>query len=91
MRVLLDNAAQHGAGPVTVTARDAGGVLALDVADRGPGLPDDAAEVFTTTRREGHGIGLGLARTLAEASGGRLVAAHRPGGGATFTLLVPNS
>jgi signal transduction histidine kinase len=91
MRVLLDNATQHGAGPVTVTARDAGGVLALDVADRGPGLPADAAEVFTSTRREGHGIGLGLARTLAEASGGRLVAAHRPGGGATFTLLVPNS
>jgi signal transduction histidine kinase len=90
MRVLLDNATQHGEGPVTVAARDAGGVLALDVADRGPGLPEDAAEVFTTARREGHGIGLGLARTLAEASGGRLVAAHRPGGGATFTLLVPN-
>ncbi|MEU4674522.1 ATP-binding protein [Amycolatopsis sp. NPDC023774] len=38
MTVLLYNALRHGAGKVTVTARDAGDVLAVDVADEGEGI-----------------------------------------------------
>jgi signal transduction histidine kinase len=88
LTVLVDNAVAHGAGTVTVTARDAGGALAVDVADEGIGV-DPEQEVFA--RRpdpdSGHGIGLALARSLAEGEGGRLwLSAPAP---PTFTLLLP--
>jgi signal transduction histidine kinase len=89
--VLIANAHRHGAGPVTLTARAVGSGLALDVTDEGPGFdrPDD---IFTrrTPDREGHGLGLVLARSLAEAEGGRLTitrAAPQP----TLTLHLPAS
>lgn len=82
--VLLDNAATHGRGTVTVLARDAGDALAIDVADEGPDLGE--TDPFATTPT-GHGIGLRLARGLAEAEGGRL-RLSRPDP-PTFTLLLP--
>jgi len=82
--VLLDNAATHGRGTVTVLARDAGDALAIDVADEGPDLGE--TDPFATTPT-GHGIGLRLARSLAEAEGGRL-RLSRPDP-PTFTLLLP--
>ncbi|WP_410615749.1 sensor histidine kinase [Amycolatopsis sp. lyj-109] len=82
--VLLDNAATHGRGTVTVLARDAGDALAIDVADEGPDLGE--TDPFATTPT-GHGIGLRLARGLAEAEGGRL-RLSRPAP-PTFTLLLP--
>ncbi|WP_275295165.1 HAMP domain-containing sensor histidine kinase [Amycolatopsis sp. La24] len=88
LSVLLDNAARHGSGTVAVVARDAGGVLAVDVGDEGPGLPD-GVDVFRrrAAGARGTGIGLALARRLAEVEGGRLrVNRPRP---AVFTLLLP--
>jgi signal transduction histidine kinase len=86
--VLLDNAVTHGRGTVTLTVRDAGGAVALDVTDEGPGVPD--GEQLFTRRAEstsGHGIGLSLARTLAEAEGGRLrLSRPKP---PVFSLLLP--
>ncbi|MEV6830767.1 HAMP domain-containing sensor histidine kinase [Amycolatopsis sp. NPDC051102] len=82
--VLLDNAATHGRGTVTVVARDAGDALAIDVADEGPDLGE--TDPFATAPT-GHGIGLRLARSLAEAEGGRL-RLSRPAP-PTFTLLLP--
>ncbi|QKV79004.1 HAMP domain-containing sensor histidine kinase [Amycolatopsis sp. Hca4] len=82
--VLLDNAATHGRGTVTVVARDAGDALAIDVTDEGPDLGE--TDPFATTP-SGHGIGLRLARGLAEAEGGRLrLSRPEP---PTFTLLLP--
>ncbi|WP_326564944.1 HAMP domain-containing sensor histidine kinase [Amycolatopsis rhabdoformis] len=87
LAVLLDNAITHGRGQVTVVARDAGAALAIDVTDAGPDLGD--LDPFTLARSAppGHGIGLRLARSLAEAEGGRLrlSSPHPP----TFTLLLP--
>jgi signal transduction histidine kinase len=88
--VLLANATRHGAGAVTVTARDADTAIAVDVADEGAGVRVPAGELFRrrADRTAGHGIGLALARALAEAEGGRLVltrAAPAP----VFTLLLP--
>ncbi|MDX6352887.1 MAG: hypothetical protein QOF84_7677 [Streptomyces sp.] len=79
--VLLANAAVHGQGAVTIRARDAAGVLAVDVEDEGPGLPDDR-DLFDRRRPlpgtpNGHGIGLALARSLVEAEGGRLFVSRR--------------
>ena len=76
--VLVANAATHGRGEVLVRVRDAAGVPAIDVEDEGSGIPE-GLEVFD--RRcpgaLGHGIGLALARSLAEAEGGRLLLARR--------------
>lgn len=87
--VLLDNAAEHGAGAVTVTGRDVGTrALAVDVRDEGPGVGEDV-DLFRRRQspEEGHGIGLALARRLAEAEGGRLSLTRRSP--TTFTLLLP--
>jgi signal transduction histidine kinase len=86
--VLIDNAYRHGRGTVTVTVRDADDALAIDVADEGPAITVDAQELFgRTTSDSGNGIGLPLARRLAEAEGGRLVLSSASP--VRFTLLVP--
>jgi len=72
--VLIANAYRHGAGAVTLTARDVEGWLALDVADEGPGFGDFGEEAFArrASPGEGLGIGLSLGRSLAVAEGGAL-------------------
>jgi signal transduction histidine kinase len=88
LAVLLDNADRHGTGAVTVTVRETGDALAIDVADEGPGVRDtEGLFVRRSPKADGHGIGLALARSLAEAEGGRLILSHPLP--ATFTLLLP--
>jgi len=89
LTVLLDNAAIHGSGTVSVAVRNAADALAIDVSDEGTGITAPEPELFTRRSRlaDGHGIGLALARSLAEAEGGRLrLTQPAP---PTFTLLVP--
>ncbi|MCU1487381.1 MAG: histidine kinase [Actinomycetia bacterium] len=75
--VLLDNAVIHGDGTVRLTVRPAGAGVIVEVGDEGAGIPDPAT-VFRRRAGEatGHGIGLALARSLAEAQGGRLLLSH---------------
>ncbi|MCW2944475.1 MAG: Signal transduction histidine kinase [Actinoallomurus sp.] len=87
VHVLVDNAATHGKPPITVSALDVGTGLAIEVTDRGAGIPD-GVDVFRAPA-DGHGIGLALARSLAEAEGGRLVI-RRPSP-PVFSLLLPAS
>lgn len=87
LNVLVDNAVTHGKPPITVSAVDVGSGLAIEVGDMGPGIPD-GFDVFRAPS-EGHGIGLALARSLAEAEGGRLVI-RRPSP-PVFSLLLPTS
>ena len=89
LAVLVDNAVTHGAGTVSVSVREAAGAVAIDVSDEGPGVNEPESLVFArrADRRDGHGIGLALARRLAEAEQGRLgLTCSAP---AVFTLLLP--
>ncbi|GAB1513119.1 HAMP domain-containing sensor histidine kinase [Actinophytocola sp. KF-1] len=82
--VLLDNALRHGQGTVTVAARGPGSAVAVDVTDEGPGPSGDP---FAGMREADHGLGLPLARRLAEAESGRLwLAVAAP---PTFTVVLP--
>jgi signal transduction histidine kinase len=88
--VLVDNAATHGRGRISVEAVDLGTALSIEVSDEGAGITD-GEDVFTrrTINGEGHGIGLPLARSLAEAEGGRLLL-RRPMP-PVFALLLPGT
>lgn len=65
----------------------------LSVADTGPGVPADVRlhvfEPTFSTKRHGHGLGLALARKIAELHGGELECADNPGGGAIFRFIMP--
>ncbi len=69
----------------------------ISVADSGPGIPEPILRQlfsrFTTTKREGGGMGIGLSisKRIIEAHGGTLTAENRPGGGAAFRFTLPTS
>ena len=85
--VLLDNAVRHGSGAVTVQARPLGSAVAIDVRDEGAGITAVMEDVFRRGAGAQHGIGLALARELAESLGGRLLLSRRTP--PTFTLTLP--
>jgi signal transduction histidine kinase len=89
LNVLIDNSLRHGRGAITVSVRHLTGGVAVDVADEGASVDLlDAERIFTRghTGGDGDGIGLAVARSIAEAEGGRLVLTkHRP---TTFSLLL---
>ena len=91
VRPLLDNAVTHGSGTPRVEVTREGRTIVIAVVDDGPGVPaDDLETVFTpghTTSAEGSGLGLALARRMARAVGGDLVACPGPGG--RFEVRVP--
>ena len=66
------------------------GNIVIEVADNGPGIPDENLRKifvpFFTTKEDGSGVGLALARQVMTAHGGFVRVAHNDGGGAIFTL-----
>jgi two-component system sensor kinase FixL len=74
------------------TAPEAGDMIAIDVADTGPGIaPEIAPKLFmpfVTTKRQGMGIGLSISRTIIEAHGGQLTVRPNPGGGTVFRFTL---
>jgi two-component system sensor kinase FixL len=77
------------------TERDGDGAVRARVRDFGTGLPADIPERvfdrFFSTKREGMGIGLFIARSIVVAHGGTLWAENAEGGGAQFWLRLPAS
>jgi two-component system, NtrC family, nitrogen regulation sensor histidine kinase NtrY len=71
-------------------ARDLDGRIVIQVADNGPGIPADQREKvfvpFFTTKRQGSGVGLTLARQIAILHGGTVAISETRGGGATVSL-----
>lgn len=98
---LLSNALRHtpDGGRVALSWHKSGDWVEIQVRDSGPGIPPGALEkIFerfyradrSRSRLEGGaGLGLAIARQLALAHGGDLVAANHPQGGALFTLRLP--
>lgn len=98
---LVDNAIKHSpAGEmISITLRDFQGRIAIDVQDRGPGIPsEDHAKIFerfyrrgSELRRETKGIGIGLTlvKQIMEDQGGTVELESSPGRGSRFTLLLP--
>jgi signal transduction histidine kinase/ActR/RegA family two-component response regulator len=100
---LISNAVKynHRDGSITISCgAEAGGQARIVVTDTGPGLaPEDLERIFVAFERlgaeqtevEGTGIGLPLARALAEAMGGHLAASSVLGQGAAFTVSLPRA
>jgi signal transduction histidine kinase len=75
LAALIENSLMHGGGTVAVRTRVTGNQAVIEVTDEGPGIPADlGARIFerTISGRNSTGIGLAVARDLAEADGGRL-------------------
>ncbi|WP_029353729.1 ATP-binding protein [Bosea sp. 117] len=95
---LIDNAVAYG-GCADVSVVAQGDRLELRVEDRGPGVPPGEREhIFEPFRRleasrnrrhGGAGLGLAIARQLAQSYGGELTVGEREGGGARFVLALP--
>jgi signal transduction histidine kinase len=93
---LVDNAVAHSPPGmvVVVSATQADGLLRLAVTDRGEGIPGERLELVLEpgvrfADRPGQGIGLAVARAIAEAHGGALELESAPGRGSVFTLVLP--
>ncbi|MCG8447960.1 MAG: ATP-binding protein [Pirellulales bacterium] len=80
-------------GELVITSFDSPSGFELEVADSGPGLDRQqmqrASGPFFTTKTGGAGWGLAIVHRIAEAHGGRVIAANCPEGGAAFTIQLP--
>ena len=92
---LVQNAmqAQDGDGSVRVAARPVGDMVEVVVEDEGPGIPEDLRErvfePFYTTRQQGSGLGLSIARELTERNGGSLDIVSRDPRGTAIVMRWP--
>jgi two-component system sensor histidine kinase KdpD len=98
---VVENALRHQPPPgrVRVSTSGLGGRTQVRVVDSGPGVPEEAREqIFLPFQRHGDapagdgvGLGLAVARGLAEAMGGEVSAEETPGGGLTMVIELPSA
>lgn len=99
VQALLSNAVKHTEGTIEVRVTRHGDRAHVEVRDEGPGIaPADHERIFQRFTRLGHhltratqgsGLGLSIARNLAERLGGDISIDSEPGRGAVFTLSLP--
>jgi two-component system OmpR family sensor kinase len=98
---LIENAVKYSptGGTVEVRVGAVDGTHTVSVSDEGPGIAaadqelifEKFGRVAGEDAKPGTGLGLYIARSIAEAHGGTLDVASAPGQGATFTLRLPNA
>jgi len=98
---LINNAIKYGGDDrwIGIRAYVAAAELAIDVSDRGLGIPPaEQSRIFEPFYRgsevvaaqiHGNGLGLSLVRRIVESHGGRISVASRPNEGATFSIRLP--
>ena len=96
---LMINAWRHSPPqtPIEITTSSDDQLCTVEVADRGPGIPEgEQANLFKrfyrgtqSVDKPGTGLGLYLVKTIAERHGGEVCAKARKGGGTVFTLTLP--
>jgi two-component system sensor histidine kinase KdpD len=96
---LLDNALKYtpDGSPIEISVGVEKGRLAVTVADRGPGIPEeDLPRLFEKFYRgpqkehkSGAGLGLSICKGFIDIHGGIITASNRPGGGSTFRFTIP--
>lgn len=95
--VLLDNAVKHTQGDIAVRVQPEGRMVKLAVQDSGPGISPEVLErIFerfdrgeTDNGADGFGLGLPIAKALAEGQGGSIAIESEVGQGSTVTVLLP--
>jgi signal transduction histidine kinase len=95
---LIDNGVAYGGG-VEISATRAGDRAEIRIADRGPGLPERQLEAMFQPFERGEpsrnrttggiGLGLSIARAIAQEHGGSLILAYRAGGGLEAICSLP--
>ncbi len=92
---LIRNAHESGSASAEVTLKVTKQPIAIsiEVSDRGAGMTEtvlaQALLPFYSTKKGGTGLGLALVREIAEAHGGKVSLANRPGGGLSVTMTLP--
>jgi two-component system, OmpR family, sensor kinase len=99
--ILVDNAVKYTpeGGKVMVRVREGDGQVELEVSDTGIGIPDAQLPLIferfyrgdPSRTTSGAGLGLSIARQIAEAHGGTIEVSSKPGEGSTFKLLLPKT
>ncbi|HUK22273.1 MAG TPA: sensor histidine kinase KdpD [Gemmatimonadales bacterium] len=96
---LLENAVKYtpAGTPIDIAANARDGIVTVEVADRGPGIPTgEETKIFdkfyrssSASSASGVGLGLTISRGIIMAHGGRITAENRAGGGAVFRFTLP--
>jgi len=91
LRNAVEACEERGVLDITAAADDGGGVR-IEIADRGPGVPAEAAgrifDPYFTGKAGGTGLGLALVKQTIEMHGGTISLQETPGGGATFVVRM---
>ncbi len=98
LRSVLENSIRNGSesmnggAPVELFLREGKRHIEIEIADRGPGIDEEAKEKifdpFFTTKTTGTGVGLSIAKRFVEAAGGTIAVEDREGGGTKFIIKL---